>query len=185
MTDFNDLEVLASLNPTDRILVMRGGNPFQGNLGAVLGQNALETIQTAICQHREDTGHNGGRFLPNQWNRRPLNFFSGDVGQLQNGSLVLPAGRYLFQGWATSMEMASTQARLVSADGAIGWPSASLYSLHYSLPNPLEGRFTLASETVLELQHWGSRDHPKSWTYGYRTHSGMPEVYASILFIRY
>lgn len=138
-----------------------------------------------IFQIRQTAGQEGGAFHPpNQWLTRPFNFKSDGFGRINAlGQIVLDPGDYCFRGWTTGMENGRMRGRFRSLDALITWPSATAYSLHYSWHIPIEGVFTIATQTLFVLEMRCDRDRSKSWGYGYGS-TLSPELYASLLFFR-
>lgn len=187
MAEFNTLSFLSGVQPSDELLAVRGGNPFRATVSDLLGYT-----QAAVVQERQPNGTNAGPFPEGVWVRRTLNFHAGDFGRIDSGRLTLPAGRYLFSGYASSLEGHSSQARFRSLDGALSWPGLSLWAKHYTAPSHLHGLLVLTQETMFELQHrckfypkeGESIDEAADWRLGYRTDFGEPEVYSSLVFVK-
>ncbi|MBT9317298.1 hypothetical protein [Leptothoe spongobia] len=173
---------------SDQLLVVRNGRTYRASLdpSIALGtQNGFTDLEWVIFQIRNTHGQGGGAFHPpNQWLPRPFTFKSTGFGSLNAiGQVVLPAGNYCFRGWTTGMENGRMRGRFRSMDSLINWPSATAYSLHYSWHIPIEGVFTIASQTTFVLEMRCDRDRSKPWGYGYESQLS-PELYASLLFFR-
>ncbi|MBT9316372.1 hypothetical protein [Leptothoe spongobia] len=187
--EFSELpELVSPFKSDDQILVVRGGQTYRASLdpsfalGTQSGSRALEWV---VFQIRNTYGQEGGAFHPpNQWLSRPFNFKSTGFGSITTGGqLVLPSGNYCFRGWTTGMENGRMRGRFRSMDSLINWPSATTYSLHYSWHIPIEGVFTITTQTTFVLEMRCDRDRSKSWGYGYESQIS-PELYASLLFFR-
>ena len=192
MAEFNNLSFLSGMQSSDELLAVRAGTPFRATVSDLRQEIGGDIDQAAVVQERQPSGTNAGPFPEGVWVRRTLNFHAGDFGRLDAGRLTLPAGRYLFSGYASSLEGHSTQARFRSLDGRVSWPGLSLWAKHYTAPSHLHGLLSLTQETGFELQHrcqfypkaGEAIDQAADWRRGYRTNFGEPEVYSSLVFVK-
>lgn len=186
--EFSELPGLTlPFTPDDQLLVVRAGQTYRANLdpSIALGNQPGQGLEWSIFQIRLAAGQEGGTFHPpDQWLARPFNFQASAFGVINSaGQLVLEPGDYCFRGWSTGMEGRSMRSRFRSLDSQINWPGATAYSLHYSWHIPIEGVFTIATQTTFVLEMRCDRNHAKPWGYGYGSNIS-PELYASILFFR-
>lgn len=194
MVEFNQLN---SLDPSanDETLLVRDGQPFRTHLSTVFQQGFAVSsgLQCAVFEERRNSGDNGGLLQPNQWVKRTLNHQQGAFGSLLNGVISLTSGTYAFSGYSAALEVSSSKCRIVSTDLTHSYPGLSCWANHYTNMSFVQGVITIESDKDFRLEHrWqpdrlddGSTRPPKAWNLGYRTGFGEPEVYASILFIKY
>ena len=187
--EFSELPGLTlPFQPGDQLLVVREGRTYRASPdpSIALGSHPeVSGLDWGLFQIRLAAGQAGGPFHPpDQWLARPFNFKASTFGTINAvGQLVLESGDYCFRGWSTGMEGRRMRCRFRSMDSQIIWPGATSYSLHYSWHIPIEGVFSITTQTTFVLEMRCDRNHSKSWGYGYG--SGIsPEVYASILFFR-
>ncbi len=187
--EFSELPGLTlPFQPGDQLLVVRDERTYRASLDpsiALGSPTASTTLEWGIFQIRNTSGDGGGEFHPpNQWLTRPFNFKASSFGAINAlGHLVLEAGSYCFKGWTTGMENGRMRSRFRSTDSLINWPSATSYSLHYSWHIPIEGVFTISSQTSFLLEMRCDRDRSKRWGFGYESNLA-PELYASLLLFR-
>lgn len=171
----------------DQLLIVREGKTYRATLdpSIALSNQSGAGIEWGLFQIRLAAGQEGGTFHPpDQWLARPFNFKASSFGTINSfGQLVLESGDYCFRGWSTGMEGRSMRGRFRSMNSQILWPSATTYSLHYSWHIPIEGVFTISTQTTFVLEMQCDRNHAKPWGYGYGSDID-PEIYASIMFFR-
>ena len=187
--EFADLPTLRlPYQSGDQLLVVREGRTYRASPDPSLAQGSplnSTGIDWVVFQIRTAAGQGGGAFHPpNQWLIRPFNFKSTGFGSINAlGQIVLEPGDYCFRGWTTGIENGRMRGRFRSTDSLINWPSATTYSLHYSWHIPIEGVFTIATQTTFVLEMRCDRNRSKPWGYGYESNLS-PELYASLLFFR-
>jgi len=118
----------------------------------------------SILQVREEqaSGDHAGTFTSNAWQTRTLNTLKANTivgASIGSNRVTLPAGTYRILASAPAYRVGFNQARLQSISGTsttlLGTVEKSHTGTEASIVHSwVIGRFTLAAETVLELQHW-------------------------------
>ena len=107
------------------------------------------------------SGTNGGQFDSGAWRTRVLNtVLVNEIGaSLASNQLTLPAGTYWIEAEATAIWIGAHKAKLFNftdtADILLGSSESNVnFTTRGSdVPSRIIGRFTLAAEKVLEIQH--------------------------------
>jgi len=116
----------------------------------------------AYAQYSFQTTHPdwGGTATSGQWRTVPLNtedFDPQSIGALASSEVTLAAGTYHFHARQTFFNTQATSLRLYNVTGAVGlgsegggyaYDATSVGVVH------VDGRFTLAEESVIRLEYW-------------------------------
>lgn len=138
-------------------------------------------------QHQETQNTAGGTFNSGAWRTRPLNVEEADTGgiaSLAANRITLPAGSYVVSARAQAFSVAYHQLRLYDVTGAATlltghsqWSSEASGGLAQDTAT-LSGRFTLAQESAIELQHYSTGSQADS---GFGLAANITtEVYATV-----
>jgi len=111
------------------------------------------------CSHREAANTNGGTFTGGAWRTRPINTEDVDSGgnmSISSNQITLDAGTYKCHITCPCYLSRQSKARLYdttgTADLLIG---TSIYPFDgFQGESVISGRFTIAVQSVLEVQHW-------------------------------
>ena len=169
------------------VLAAAGIAPTKGRAADLL--DALRAMTPyVLVRHRENAGVDAAAFATGAWRTRPLNQISTDtagIAALANNQLTLPAGTYRVLGHSVAHDANVHKARLrnitgnatliVGTNENITDNSAGAVASHSR--SWVQGRFTLAAQSVLELQHHNTSTG-SNVTFGLNTASGEEEVYA-------
>jgi len=174
------------------VLQSNGTDPAYG----LVGVNNLSTqvgrtgVDPAMYREELASGTDGGTFTSGAWQTRPLNvetYDPGAIGSLASNQITLGAGTYRFRGQAVGYECDNHQTRLQNITAgttvAFGTTVRSGAAVDGMTTSEVQGRFTLAGATVLELQH---RCETTKATSGMGKASSFSnvEVYAWIEFVK-
>lgn len=138
-----------------------------------------------LIREEQSSGVNGGTFTSGAWRTRPLNTEVEDTGNnasIASNQITLAAGTYRTQGWASTFSVGRHKAKLRNisdnTDTIIG--SSELNSNNVTR-SKIEGRFTIASSKVFEIQH-RCQTTQASIGMGVSCDFGVLEVYLAIEF---
>lgn len=110
-----------------------------------------------VIEHRQNNNVAGGTFTSGAWQTRPLTDEVVDTGNnvsIASNQMTLDAGTYRIRVWATCYNVLRNQMRLYNiTDAAVIIVGATGYTGAQTTPNFLSGRFTLAAQKILEIQH--------------------------------
>lgn len=147
-------------------------DPFSGLLLHVQDQKAANTA--------------GGGFTTGAWRTRDLNtVLTNEISGASLGSnqITLPAGTYYISAYATGQAVNAHKAKLRNTtDGSdilIGSSAYTNAGVAFSTVSLVEGRFTLAAQKVLELQHACSNTKATDG-FGLASNLGVVEVYSEV-----
>jgi len=136
-----------------------------------------------LIRDEKASGTGGGTFTSGAWRTRDLNTESSDTGNhasIASNQITLAAGTYEFSARAVSSSSDRVQARLqnitdtISIVGLSGNSNSVSGETHVSM---VDGKFTIATSKIFELQHRCST----TGNFGLASSFGT-EVYASIEF---
>ena len=136
-----------------------------------------------LIRDEKASGTGGGTFTSGAWRTRDLNTESSDTGNhasIASNQITLAAGTYEFSAKALSSSSDRVQARLqnitdtISIVGLSGNSNSVSGETHVSM---VDGKFTIATSKIFELQHRCST----TGNFGLASSFGT-EVYASIEF---
>lgn len=153
----------------------------------------LSPVITDWLLYREEqaSGVNGGtgisvNFVTGAWRTRALNVEvvdTGSYGTLAAFQITLQAGTYRFRAQAVAVRVDQHQVRLQNITAgttiAFGMVNASDAANQVSTVSEINGRFTIAGATILELQHRCVTTRNGDG-FGLAAGFGNTEVYASI-----
>lgn len=133
------------------------------------------------------SGTEGGTFTSGAWQTRTLNTVKTNEisgAALASNQVTLPVGTYEAIGWVIGYKVDYHQSRLYDTTGAstlvVGSPEVNANASAISGKSMLEGRFTLSTESVIELQHKCSQTVSGNG-FGTRSNAGEVEVYANLM----
>lgn len=156
--NFNTFTELTSLDNDDELVIYDDSESVYKKVG--IDTLRMLTPPTMIVEHQESAGTNGGTNTTGSWQTRKanvavLNEIAG--ASLSSNQITLPAGTYEFWGWQAFVETNNTSVRLydTTAGSLVGSGSSGYAPNHSSVNNhrPMQGRFTLTSTSVLEMQY--------------------------------
>lgn len=140
-------------------------------------------------RHEEANGVNGGDGAGTNWNTRPLNTVLNNTiagASLASNRITLPAGSYRIRARAPACRMDRHRIRLRNVDAGT---TLLLGSSQYAdagadgdcTDGTLWGRFSLAAETDLEIQHYITNSVASSGgDFGFAASTGDVEIYAEV-----
>ena len=158
--------------------------PKQHHSGAEVDVTQVPEQTSLGCR----STHHFATFSAEVWTHRPFTVLAGNTGFceiLSDGSLRLEAGEYEVSGWAIALAVKSHRARLAvpSTTEFLVWGDSAYGNSWVDSRSFLAGGFTLASQTVVQLEHRCALTQP-SWGFGYRSNLG-PEIYVQLILNRY
>jgi hypothetical protein len=162
-TTLGDIEYRSSTaNVNTRLALGTAGQVLTVNAGATAPEwkTSGATIQTAVFNDTKASGVGGGTFTTGAWRTRDLNTTQQNniTGcSLASNQITLPAGTYLIEGQAPAFKPDNHQTRIYNITGSaslfLGSSAYSDPSVFLQTTSQFTGVITLASSTVIELQH--------------------------------
>lgn len=159
-----------------------------GNPGAAGSGGGTDYI---LIQDQKTTNTDGGDFTSGAWRTRDLNTEVSDAGghaSVASNQITLAAGTYRCRISAPAYQVTRHQLRLQDITntatllmGSCGYTVAGGGNQTHSF---IEGRFTLAGTTVLEVQHQAETTQASGVGFGVASHFGAFELYTSAAFER-
>lgn len=138
-------------------------------------------------QDQKTANTNGGTSATTTWNLRDLNtVLTNEIAgaSLSSNQITLPTGTYYIQANAPAIRSNGHKLRLRnttdSTNELIGTSEYVLSSADYANTRAfLEGRFTIASEKVFQLEHYTEVGRA-TYGLGSRSNAGVIEIYADV-----
>jgi hypothetical protein len=168
--------------------LLKTGGTMTGQIAFAAGQ--VHSPPVIFVQDQKTSGTNGGSFTSGAWRVRDLNTqVSNSItgASLSGNQITLPPGTYSVDAFATATDVLRHRIRLQNISGStvsVYGPSitASIASSNCT-PAILKAAFTLASTTVLELQHRCETTNASAEGRGYAT-NWATEIYASVQIVK-
>lgn len=144
-------------------------------------ENALLHVRDEKAQ-----GVTGGTFTAGAWRTRDLNtVLTNDIGaSLGSNQITLGAGDYFID--AMAPQCGSSFSRLclydttAAAVALLGGTGQGVYNGNENHWDRVQGRFSLAVSSVLELRHWCALTY-STFGFGYQANfAGLIEVYSDV-----
>lgn len=158
---------------------------MRATLGLTLATDAI-----VVVQEQQTSGTNGGTFTSGAWQTRPLNTEVTDTANIASvaaNRITLAAGTYSFSALAVAYQVNQHQARLynITAGAVIAYGLVNTADSVNQVSNVSQvlGRFTLAVQSVLELQHRCVTTNAGDG-FGLAASFGNNEIYSHIEFRR-
>lgn len=131
---------------------------IQAEIDALSGGTGSSAVYTMIVNDTKPSGTDGGDFISGAWRTRDLNTVqNNDISgaSLASNQITLPAGTYIVRAEAPAYKVENNQARLYDTTGTatLVLGSTEYASDNVNVKSTVIGIFTLAVESVVELQH--------------------------------
>ena len=143
-----------------------------------------------LIREEQSSGTPGGTFTDGVWQTRTLNaeiYDTGNHAWLSSNQITLAAGTYRAEAYAPAFKINRHKLKLRNitdaTDIVIGLSAFSGASDTVHSNSVLNGRFTIASSKVIELQHRCLTTFATSG-FGVASDFGVIEVYSTIKFIK-
>jgi len=148
-------------------------------------------FESQLFHVRDEKANNtsGGDFTSGSWQTRTLNtVMTNEISgaSLSSNQIILPAGTYFIYATAPAMYVDNHKAKLanitdtsdilIGTNEQAGTDGVDYYTTH----SRVSGRFTLAAQKTLELQHRCSATHTGGIGYGFATNFSVVEVYSDV-----
>lgn len=154
--------VRLAVGAANTVLKSDGTDPSYGLVAAVNVDTQVGRSGVDAAMYREElaSGTDGGTFTSGAWQTRPLNgetYDPGAIGSLAANQITLGPGTYRFRGQAVGYQCDNHQTRLQNITAgttiAFGTTVRSGAAVEGITSSEVQGRFTIAGATVVELQH--------------------------------
>lgn len=155
-------------------------------------QTAISNLMKSVAYINDikASGTNGGTFTSGSFQTRTLNNLDDPMGivtSLSANTFVLPAGRYILEGYATAYRVGAHKCKIRNVTlgtdliiGSNGFSSNALLAVDLANTVSLfNGTIILATSTTLSLQHFGNVTQ-NTEGFGTAVSSGINELYSSI-----
>lgn len=154
------------------------------------GTNVMETSSAGegyiLVQDQKATGTDGGTFTNGAWRTRDLNTEMHDTGgdaSVSSNQITLKAGTYKVRAsapcWSVGKNVAKIYDTTGAADLVIGSGAYASTTTGSEVIAEVVGRFTIAVESVIELQHYGTTTKA-STGFGVNNNFTSFEVFSSV-----
>jgi hypothetical protein len=153
--------------------------------GALPPENFVENFSEQLLHVRDEktAGTSGGTFTTGAWRTRDLNTeITNEItgASLASNQITLPAGTYFIQARVPTQATNNTVSKLrnitAGSDVIIGSSGLAMWNAAVEWNSWIVGRFTIAGETVFEIQHNCSY----TGTFGTASNLGVTEVYTEV-----
>ncbi len=177
-------DAIATKVPTSRQILAGVGLSGGGDLTA--DRTLSVAIQILHVQDQKASGTAGGTFTSGAWQTRTLNTVVTNTisgASLAGNQITLPAGTYDIEARAVANKVNFHKAKFCTvapADILIGTSEVAASGDDTVTSSRVNGRFVLATETVLELRHRCSMTC-NTTGFGNPSNMGVIEIYADVL----
>lgn len=144
-----------------------------------------------LVRDEKTSGTNGGTFTAGAWRTRDINTEvsdDGNVCSIASNQITLAAGTYVVEASAGGKQCSAHRARLqnitASVTLAIGTNEGNGTGEFTLTRSIIQGKFTLAVTSVLEIQHWGTSTKTTDGFGGAMGIAGATEIYAVAQFTK-
>lgn len=179
---------LGTVAVLNTVTVAQGGTGATTAAAARTNLGISNASDAALYQHQQASGVAGGTFTLGAWRTIPLTievFDPNNIGTLAANQVTLIAGTYRFTAWTNAYQVSNAQGRLfnVTTASVIAYGRSSVFTGASTDLLTVEGRFTIAGATVVQLEAQSSATQVTDG-FGSPVTFGGTEVYAGITFIK-
>ena len=194
----NDQIPLAKVDLSDNdtisgALDVASGASLEFASGSTLTVNqdaTLNALQVGLFQEQQTAGTDGGALTASAWRTRDINAtvtnnISG--ASLSSSQVTLQKGRYKVSGFAVANRTNGHKARLYNSTASavllMGHSAVSNASVAVNTASLIQGEFTLATASAIELQHRPQATRATDGR-GLASSVSASEIYSEVLFTR-